>query len=282
MLKFYVSPVLFYKIRPTFLKNFFQIDPSFSELGIPQGNVSRKTFAGRLIKLDHLVIDYCLPKFSSNNGVFNFLDLGCSTGVTSLDSYNFFKNRDLSFNIYINDPFSFISIYRIKYLLSIYKSSVNGSIISFKLFNFIACVYNRKFFLSFMLYALLKYFSFNIPFYKSVNFLVSDVNLLLQSGDLFSVNNDFFDKPSSERFDIIRVANLLNSDLFSLEKSVEFMSNVFLSLNDNGFLLVARESNVTNYTLFRKVFLSECNAFKLVIVTRSLSGCDMEELWLNT
>jgi len=282
MLKFYVSPVFFHKIRPTFLKIFFQIDPSFSELGIPQGKVSRRTFAGRLIKLDQLVIDYCLPKSTSNNGIFNFLDLGCSTGVTSLDSYNFFKNRHLSFNIFINDPFSFISIYRINYILSIYKSSVNGRIVSFKLFNFIACVNNRKFFLSYMLYLLLRFFSFNIPFYKSVNFLVSDVNLLLKSGDLFSVNNDFFDNPSSKRFDIIRVANLLNSDLFSLEKCVEFMSNVFLSLNDNGFLLVARESNVINYTLFRKVFLPEYNRSKFVIVTRSSSGCDMEELWLNT
>ena len=69
-------------------------------------------------------------------------------------------------------------------------------------------------------------------------------------GDVFG---QLWEREPERRFDVIRVANLLNTAYFSREKLAQAAANLWLHLREQGLLVVARSHEQGNLcTLFRK------------------------------
>lgn len=279
MIKVFVTSDRYHKIRWGWLKHFACIDPMDSQVGSPQGNVSRKTFYGRLHCIDKIVSDICLPSFGRSQ--IRFIDIGCSTGVTSYDSYKYFEKRGFSVSMAVNDPFSIVSVLKIGGFFTKYISSSTSEVISIRLLRFISCINNPKFPISFFLYHALAHLNLKCKYVGSVNYFIPEVAELVRTNDWALVDTDFFKHKPGSDFDIVRVANLLNAGLFPRNRVRRFVAHVREAVDLGGYVVVARDNCGIHYTVFQKRFCSVTQRSRLFVVVRSEKGCDLEESWLE-
>jgi hypothetical protein len=211
-------------------------------------NISRYTRSNRFHNLDPLLAEI-ISKFRINS----ILDVGVSSGETSLDLYNIIS-RDIE--LYISDPFSFLYRRRLFFIDLFYN--YNMRFVGISIFKKPIKNEYKNWFLDKIGKVVFKLFgNFKLQHTNLKEFLLCDdiLKLLHQKKinwldfDLFNLNN--FDK----KFDMVRIMNVLNRELFT-EKEFDFaLTNLKAIMNEKGLLFIGRSFN------------NDSNKFKVSVYT---------------
>ena len=224
--------------------NLFKIVVSTVRYGDSTG---KETRARRFDDLDG-VLDLLPQKYLAVH------DVGCSSGVTSLDLMRALKSRNKSFSLIASDRFTELLVYggNIKYLYDsdrrlrqIYLGRVlcDGHLSKF-------------FFLSRFLYKLLERISQRdkkLQTGKNISLFDRDVQKCIDLGQLEAKSYNIFERDSN-RYGFIRCMNLLNRSYFSDTQIKVGIINLFESLDDKGYLQIGRtdDQGVNRASVYRK------------------------------
>ena len=249
MFKLFVSKRFFDKISffPILTKIMF-VDPlSKGSRGLAFGTVSRRTHRNRLSEIDFVLLD----ELGVGVGQSNFVDIGCSTGITTLDTYMFCKYQGINLDLYLNDPYSRVIVHKRWFAKKF--SLLSGKTVYFKFLGLFAGYESRSLFISKIIFKLLERVS-RWNYYSELNFFDDEVNFKLTKGELMIYDGDFFSEMEcSKKFHVIRVANVIRDGLFDNDALKYFVRNTFAHLEEGGILIECRgdESGV-GYAIYMK------------------------------
>jgi len=182
-------------------------------------------------------------------------DVGCSTGITSLDLYQRCKDSGVNVKITLSDKFLFFYIKKSIFRF-IYDREKNIRQITLwrVLFdpNVHPCFFFTKYF-----FKLIKLFFApqNIfVFDKVVKMVVPKASELQSLGELEILEYDIFRKPFRQ-FNFVRCMNVLNRSYFDDRMIVVGLNNLVQSLMNGGVLLIGRTdtNGVNRATAYEKV-----------------------------
>jgi len=285
MFKFIVTnETLFFRLSKTsLLSNFFMLNLSslkniekqseFDEVikGFRYGDVTGKeTYVGRFVELDKDIINIL------ENGM-SVHDVGCSTGITSLEFFKLSAKHNLELKFTISDKFT--SLFISKGLIKAIFDS-NGVIKQIYFLNILLDQHlSPIFFLSKLLFKLL--FQAKIKAISSkdtlkVSLLAPEVKKYEEAEKLSVIEYDIF-KGNSEKYDFIRCMNVLNRSYFSNECIKSGLQTLLSSIKTDGYLLLGRttDKRVNKATLYKKTDTSIC------CIKKYNGGCEIEDLLLR-
>lgn len=213
------------------------------------GDVSGKeTYFGRFADLD----DQIIPYFDNNLSIH---DVGCSTGVTSLDLYESCQKNNINVDLTISDKYTKI-YFSGSFFRKVYDGSGNlkqiylGRLLLDKnISNYF--ILSKIFFYPFALFCKKKPNHLNL---QGISLMDPSVRTLFHSHAIKVVDYDIF-FGTSGKFDFVRCMNVLNRSYFPDELIITGLHNLVQSLHQGGMLLVGRtdELKVNKATLFKKV-----------------------------
>ena len=232
------------------------------------GDVTGKeTYCGRFTDLDDHIMVYLDANMS-------FHDVGCSTGVTSMDLYEKCRSKNKNLDLTVSDKYTKF-YFDGSYVRKIYDQS--GSLKQI----YIGKVLLDKnistfFFLSKLLFypcAILVGKKNDISNLVEISLMSPSIRSLHSSNNLRVIDYDIFSNPI-QKFDFVRCMNVLNRSYFSDKLLVVGLSNLIQSLQQGGLLLIGRTDtfNVNKATLFQKV--DEC----LVVLNHFSGGAEIFDL----
>lgn len=181
-------------------------------------------------------------------------DVGCSSGVTSLDLIRALNSRNKTFSLTASDRFTELLVYggNIKYL---YDS--DGGLRQIYLGRVLCDAHLSKvFFLSRFIYRLLERFGqreVNLQSAQRISLFDRDVQQFIDSDQLQVKSYNIFERESN-RYDFVRCMNLLNRSYFSENQIKVGILNLIESLDYNGYLQIGRtdDEGVNRVSLYRK------------------------------
>ena len=208
----------------------------------------KETYFGRFDDLDKHIM-----KHLRNN--MSFHDIGCSSGVTSLDLLEKCKKSKIKLNLTISDKYTKL-YFTGTFFRKIYDTSRNLKQI------YIGRLLLDKnisplFFLSkFLFYPFSMLISKNLDLsnFRQISLMIPTIKVLHDSNDLEIVDYDIFSTPT-RKFNFVRCMNLLNRSYFSNDLIILGLRNLIQSLSQNGLLLIGRTdtNNINNASLIKKV-----------------------------
>jgi len=231
-------------------------------------NISRYTARNRFEILEPM-----LSKIIQNNKIELVLDVGVSTGETSVDLLRILPSN---IKLYIADPYSVLYMRKF-FIFNIYfdcDSNLKGlDVMGFP----IKMLYKSKIltYFSKLLYYFFKSAKLGFRF-KKIFSLNKDVVKLIDEGSMIWFDFDLF-KPSDAgvKFDFIRVMNVLNHELFTRIEFQCAIKNICDILNPNGFIFIGR-SIKTSPSEF-KVSVLQLVDGKLIHYSELNGGADFKE-----
>lgn len=182
-------------------------------------------------------------------------DVGCSSGVTSLDLMRVLNSKNKSYELIISDRFSELLVYgrNIKYL---YDSDGDLRQIYF---GRILCddQLSKNFFMSRFLFKLLRSFSQGDPkskTIKKISLFNREVQKSISSKNLKAMSYNIFKQDDDSKYGFIRCMNLLNRSYFSDDQINIGISNLFKSMDHNAYLQIGRtdDRGINRASIFRK------------------------------
>lgn len=233
------------------------------------GDVTGKeTCFGRFTELDDSIMVYL-------DSTMSFHDVGCSTGVTSLDLYEKCRSKNINIDLTVSDKYTKFyfdgsSVRKIYDQSGSLKQIYIGKILLDRNIS-------TFFFLSKILFypcAGLVGKKNDISNLREISLMAPSIRSLQSSNDLKVIDYDIFSEPI-QQFDFVRCMNVLNRSYFSDNLLVVGLSNLVHSLQQDGLLLIGRtdKSNVNKATLFKKV--DEC----LVVLSHFSGGTEIYDLF---
>jgi len=202
-------------------------------------------------------------------------DVGCSSGVTSLDLMSALELKNKKYELTISDRFLVLLIFgkRIKYLYDsdeILRQIYLGRILcDEKLSN--------VFFLSRLLFQILtprRLRDLEIDEVDKVALVNQEVREYIESGDLIAKSYNIFMRDDDNRYNFIRCMNLLNRSYFSDDQIVVGLKNLINALEHKGHLQIGRTDiyGVNMVSVFQK------NTDGLALVLQFNGGAEIEHL----
>lgn len=181
-------------------------------------------------------------------------DVGCSSGVTSLDLMRALNSKNKSYSLIASDRFTELFVYggNIKYLFD-----SDRSLRQIYLGRVLCDSHLSKiFFLSRFLFKLLETFSqrdSELKTGKKISLFDRDVQKSIDSGQLKAKSYNIFERDIN-RYGFIRCMNLLNRSYFSDIQIKVGIINLFESLDDKGYLQIGRtdDHGVNRASVYRK------------------------------
>lgn len=196
-------------------------------------NVSRYTRENRFKSLEKLFLNII-----SCNEITSILDVGVSTGETSVDLYRILPDN---IKLHISDPYSIL--YKRKLLVfNIYFDFLR----ELKGIDFLGFPIKRKYSNRFLtrlaehFYTLFKPIQLGSSFVKVLSLhkeavkLIDEERIIWEDFDLFNLGK------VEVKFDMIRVMNVLNHELFSPKEFRKAFKNILEILNPNGIIFLGR------------------------------------------
>ena len=211
-------------------------------------NTSKTTYGGRFDDLNNILFE-----LFDNKKIIKIHDVAISSGITTVDLYNFLISHNINAKIDASDRFSTIEYYgnSIKYF---YDS--NNNIIQIYFFNlFLGLKISNFFFISKLFFLLLKNFKTNKKTRKKIFLFSKEFYEYFNHNKINYFDFDLFDiNSNNKKYNFIRVMNVLNLIYFSEQQIIFAVKNLLDSLEDNGILLIGRTSldGINNATFYKK------------------------------
>lgn len=202
-------------------------------------------------------------------------DIGVSSGITSLDFYKEISVNYKNIDFYISDKYSHFYTSG-RFIKSVFD--VDMKLIHIYIWNILA---DKKLPLK---YIISKYLSFVELFIKNKNDNHKKVSIFhnkifdeIKKGNIKEIEYDIFNTIISNKFNFVRVMNLLNLAYFSEQRLLIALKNISLSIKNGGILLIGRtdKNGINNASFFEK----QQNRFKLI--KRINNGTEIQKLVLN-
>lgn len=222
--------------------------------------VWKRTGSGRLSMLDEWVANYITDSSVKD---FELLDVGGSDGSTTIDTFNYLRNRvsgslkaailERQFRL-IHYKYGFVSYYltngRQPFLMQIgplgllfEETKASEGVVVNPMVRLAIRIMNKL--------------KIENKMTRLVDILFSNPRMI-ENPYISWLEADLldFDQSLTDRFDLIRCCNVLNVGYFDNEQLLAAVSNLFQYLNPNGLLLVARTTGdsppIHNASIWRK------------------------------
>ena len=284
MLKFIISESkLFSRLTQTpLLSHFFMLsaksltsvkDPKIFNEAIRKlryGDVTGKeTFNGRFIDLDNDALNFL-------KGGMSVHDVGCSTGVTSLELYETCEKNNLKLRYHISDKFTSL-FFSGKFLTTVFDK--DGKI---RQIYFLNVLFDKHLSLAFFASKFLSIFfsrtiimDVNKKNITKISLLDPKVQALEKEGKVTVLDYDVFEG-TNEKYDFIRCMNVLNKSYFSDDQIKLGLENLFKSAKENGYLLIGR----TNKHYVNRASLYKKNSNSFTLIKTYNGGSEVDDLLL--
>ena len=220
----------------------------------------------RFADLDQYIIPYLPSQVRA-------LDIGVSTGVTSVELYKTLKENGLNFQLHVCDPYSKVSTSG-NLIKSVWNE--NDRVIC----HFVGPIcFSKNFRFRWLISKLGGYFLDSICRSDKPKFqrwiLNENLKDLLRENKITWQNLDIVSDVATAPFDFVRIMNVLNCDLFSLHIMRLALQNIVLSVNEGGIVLIGRTmpSGINNAGIYRKV------GDTLVIQRNINDGCEFHGIF---
>lgn len=223
------------------------VDQVYKSFYVENGT-SKETSRGRFSDLDEKVLGFLKP--DSENLI---LDVGVSSGITSLDLFEKLVQCDYRFSLSISDKFSRFycagsAIRRIYDRDNVLARAYVFSMLADKNLHW-------KYFVSKYSYELVRLLPFNGSLAEQLVLYDRRVRNLIEQGRICEVDYDVFSTTLDLQFDFVRCMNLLNRSYFSPPDILKAIDNLNKSLKEGGILQIGstNSAGVNNVSFFRKV-----------------------------
>lgn len=202
-------------------------------------------------------------------------DVGCSSGVTSLDLMRMLNLKNKKYTLTISDRFLELFVFGegVKYL---YDSDENLRQIYF---GRVLCdgQLSRVFFLSRVLFRVLSKVSrrdVQSKIVKNISLLDPKVQRCINSGELNAKSYNIFNRDDDNRYDFVRCMNLLNRSYFSDDQIKIGVANLIEATKHKGYLQIGR----TDIHGVNKVSVFQKEKRELSLVLQFNGGAEIEDL----
>ena len=231
------------------------------------GKFSKTTMPDR-----HVLSDDAIINLLSKKGEAIILDVGASDGSTSLDlirkingKFKKYYITDVSFslhiieengNTYFYDPLTKECIMIVNNNLIIYHDNLSSSIIG---------SFAKK-----MIRKAPQYDSMKI---KDINLCQPELQRLIsENSKIRLIEWSIFDAWENDKVDIVKVANVLKTEVFSDGEIVKALANLKNILNADGYIIITRNLDLEQYSIFRNI------GKKLILESEKNGGCGINYL----
>lgn len=186
-------------------------------------------------------------------------DIGVSNGVTSMDLHRHLKSIGINFDLFISDRFSEVrklDIGPIKLFVTSDNYLLYGDFFRIAGMPTLNFKYALSLILGMFCRLLLKRVGNTKAVKKErpISLLFGPVNDLVTAREMEFIHYDVFRTRLQEHFDFVRCMNLLNLAYFPEAKIETALSNIFLSLKEEGFLQIGRSlpDGAVRASIFKK------------------------------
>ena len=231
------------------------------------GKFSKTTMPDR-----HVLSDYAIINLLSKKEEAIILDVGASDGSTSLDlirkingKFKKYYITDVSFslhiieendNTYFYDPLTKECIMIVNNNLIVYHDNLSNSIIG---------IFAKK-----MIRKAPQYDSMKI---KDINLCQPELQRLIsENSKIKLVEWSIFDSWENGKVDIVKVANVLKTEVFSDGEIIKALANLKNILNPDGYIIITRNLNLEQYSIFRNI------GKELILESEKNGGCGINYL----
>jgi chemotaxis methyl-accepting protein methylase len=212
-------------------------------------NTSKYTYSNRFDDLNEILTNIILNK---NTNFLNIHDVAISSGITTIELHDHLQKSNFNFKITGSDRFS--EIYHKGNIIK-YFYDIDGNLVQIYFFNlFLGLKITNLFFLSKMLF----YFFKNLytPKHNLKKILLIDKKFkkYINNSSIQFVNYDLFDNNQlDDKFDFIRVMNVLNLLYFTESDIVNAINKLKQTLKLGSFVLIGRTNNegINNATFYK-------------------------------
>ena len=207
---------------------------------------AKTTSKNRFPDLNILSLKYIIKQ---NNPVIH--DVAVSSGISSNGFFELLKKENINNEFYISDKYVEIFVKK-GFITKIFSSEKKF------LFGYFGCLFagdkNIFFPLTVLLFKILKNIKLPNDFDYKILLLHPEVLQKMSSNKIKFINYDIFNTETKENFTFVRAMNILNLGYFDETKIKKALQNLFISLKENGILLVGRTNSkgTNNASFYRK------------------------------
>lgn len=208
----------------------------------------KTTCVGRFSDLNNLVLELL-----SNKELCIIHDVAISSGITSVELYEYLSSKKQHFEMYTSDKFSTFNVQG-NYFCKICDHDFNPS--SYYLMGvYFGPALSWKFFVSKYFYSFLKLFKFDKDReYKEISVFSKKMVCLLKDGKMTHIEYDIFESKLFDKFNFVRCMNVLNKAYFEDDLILSGIANIFFSLKNGGLLQIGRTDDygINNVSFYRR------------------------------
>ncbi len=217
----------------TTMKRPENIDLAFSRIDLLSG-VSKQTNKDRFSVIDELSVEIII-----NQSLSRILDVGVSSGITSLELMRQLRASSFAGEMFVSDKFARYWVSPHRFSTDIFDADHN-----------LVCTYlgpitgdsedTWKLPLSKYIFQRAQKRGFDETIGESFLLLHPEVLETIRRGELIFIDFDIFENDQEGAFDFVRCINLLNLGYFSTEQIVSGLNTLHFSLVNGGILQLGR------------------------------------------